>query len=225
MSKNKEFKNAVKEAKAAKIPVIRMIKNNLFMVKYATKYDKKLVLSVITLFCILQVLRAVQSTIILKIIIDMLQGDGNLKNLLLVLLGNLIMLVAIEWIDQLLQQWSKAKLVRLGGRVQRDLMEKNGRVDLLCYDSPEYYDMYISVASKADEMVDKSVNCISTLIGSTIAMVVAAGMIVTIHPLVAIFPVAGFIANLMTRFKITRLEYEYDLVNKKYMSLQIKSQD
>ncbi len=217
MSKNKEFKDAVKEAKAAKIPVIRMIKNNLFMVKYATKYDKKLVLSVITLFCILQVLRAVQSTIILKIIIDMLQGDGSLKNLLLVLLGNLIMLVAIEWIDQLLQQWSKAKLVRLGGRVQRDLMEKNGRVDLLCYDSPEYYDMYISVASKADEMVDKSVNCISTLIGSIIAMVVAAGVIVTIHPLVAIFPVAGFIANLMTRFKITRLEYEYDLVNKKYM--------
>ena len=84
MSKNKEFKDAVKEAKAAKIPVIRMIKNNLFMVKYATKYDNKLVLSVITLFCILQVLRAVQSTIILKIIIDMLQGDGSLKNLLLV---------------------------------------------------------------------------------------------------------------------------------------------
>lgn len=217
MSKNKDFEKSRKEAKEAKIPVRSMIKNNWFMVKYAARYDKKLVVSVVLLYCLLRALNAVNSTVLLKIIIDRLQGKESLKSLLIILAIGLVVVVLIEWTDQLLKQWSKAKLIRLGGRIQRDLMEKNGKVDLLCYDSPEYYDMYISVASKADEMVEKAVNCLSTLIGSVVAMAVAASVIVTIHPVIALFPVGGFIVNLLTRFKITRLEYEYDLVNKKYL--------
>lgn len=214
---NKVFQDSVKEAKDAKIPVGQMIKNNSFMIRYAARYDKKLVWTVIVLFCSLQVLGAIYDTVLLKIIIDMLEGEGSLKLMLLILLGCMVMVIAIEWLRQMLDQWSKAKLVRLGGRIQRDLMKKNGKVDLLCYDSPEYYDMYIQVAAKADEMVEKSVNCVSNLIGSTIGMIVAASVIMTIHPLIALFPVCGFIVNLMTRFKITRLEYEYELVNRKYM--------
>ncbi len=212
-----EFKESVRKVREEKIPVGRMIANNWFMVKYAAGFDKKLIVTVISLFCTLQVLESFYDTVLLKIIIDMLQGSGTLKQLLVILLVSMFIVALGEWIRQLLTQWSKAKLVRLGGRIQRQLMEKNGKMDLVCYDSPEYYDMYISVASKTDEMVEKAVNCISTLIGSTLALIVAATVIFTIHPLIAIFPVCGFIVNLMTRFKITRLEFEYDIVNKKYM--------
>lgn len=214
---SKEFKDSVKKIQEEKIPVGHMISNNWFMVKYAAKYDKRLVLSVISLFCILQILKAVYDTVLLKIIIDTLQGSGTLQQLLFILLLSMVIVTSIEWISQLLNQWSKAKLVRLGGKIQRELMEKNGKMDLVCYDSPEYYDMYISVASKADEMIEKAVNCVSTLIGSILAIIVAASVIFTIHPLIALFPVCGFIVNLLTRFRITRLEFEYDLINKKYM--------
>lgn len=211
------FKDSIKEAKEAKIPLSQMIKNTWFMICYAAKYDKKLIISVITLCCILQVCSAVYDTVLLKLVIDMLEGDSSFRQLLFVLFISMIVIITIEWIRQLLDQWSRAKLVRLGGRIQRDLMIKNGKVDLLCYDSPEYYDMYISVAAKADEMVEKTINCISTLLGSVLGMIIAASVIMTIHPLIALFPVCGFLVNLMTRFKITRLEYEYELVNRKYM--------
>ncbi len=215
MSKKNKFQN--KEAKEARIPVSQMIKNTCFMVHYAAKYDKKLISTVIALFCTLQIFQAVYDTVLLKIVIDMLEGEGTLIELLLVLLISMVVVIIIEFIKQLLDQWSKAKLVLLGGSIQRELMIKNGKVDLLCYDSPDYYDMYISVAAKADEMVEKSVNCVSTLLGSMLALIVAASLIMTIHPVIALFPVCGFIVNLMTRFKITRLEYEYELVNRKYM--------
>lgn len=214
---SKELQDTVNKVHEEKIPVGRMIRNNWFMVKYAAKYDRKLVYSVIGLFCTLQILKALYDTVLLKIIIENLQGSGTLKQLLMILLISMVIITSIEWISQMLSQWSKAKLVRLGGKLQRELMEKNSRMDLVCYDSPEYYDMYISVASKAEEMVEKSVNCVSTLIGSMLALLVAASVIFTIHPLIALFPVCGFIVNLLTRFKITRLEFEYDLVNKKYM--------
>ena len=214
---SREFKDSVKKVREEKISIGRMIQNNFFMVKYAAEYDKKLVFSVIGLFCTLQILEAFYDTVLLKVIIDMLQGSGSLQQLLIILLISLFVVTFIEWIRQMLGQWSKAKLVRLSGKIQRELMEKNGKMDLVCYDSPEYYDMYISVASKADEMLEKAVNCISTLIGSILALIVAASVIFTIHPLIALFPVCGFIVNLLTRFKITRFEFEYDLVNKKYM--------
>lgn len=214
---SKELQDTANKVHEEKIPVGRMIRNNWFMVKYAAKYDRKLVYSVIGLFCTLQILKALYDTVLLKIIIENLQGSGTLKQLLMILLISMVIITSIEWISQMLSQWSKAKLVRLGGKLQRELMEKNSRMDLVCYDSPEYYDMYISVASKAEEMVEKSVNCVSTLIGSMLALLVAASVIFTIHPLIALFPVCGFIVNLLTRFKITRLEFEYDLVNKKYM--------
>lgn len=211
------FQDTKREAKEASIPISRMIKNTCFMIRYAATYDKKLIVTIITLFCILQVFTAVYDTVLLKILIDLLVGEGTIKQILIVLLVSMIMVIAIEYIKQLLEQWSKAKLVLLGGRIQRDLMIKNGKVDLLCYDSPDYYDIYISVAAKADEMIEKAVNCVSTLIGSMLGLIVATTVIMTIHPLISIFPICGFIVNLMTRFKITRLEYEYELVNRKLM--------
>lgn len=212
-----EFQEAVKKVRKDKIPVSRMIRNNWYMVKYAAVYDKKFVWTVIGLFCLLQMLTAVYDTVLLKVIIDMLQGPDKLERLLVILLISLVIVVIIEWVNQLMEQWSKTKMVRLAGKIQRELMENNGKMDLLCYDSPDYYDMYISVASKADEIVEKSINCVSKLIGGFLAMIVAAGVIFTIQPVIAIFPVCGFIVNLLTRFKITRLEFEYDLVNKQYM--------
>lgn len=212
-----EFQETVKKVRKDKIPVSRMIRNNWYMVKYAAGYDKKFVWTVIGLYCLLQMLTAVYDTVLLKIIIDMLQGPDKLERLLAILLLSLVIVVMIEWLGQLMEQWSKAKMVRLAGKIQRELMASNGKMDLLCYDSPEYYDMYLSVAAKTDEMVQKSINCVSKLIGGFLAMIVAAGVIFTIHPVIAIFPVCGFVVNLMTRFQITRLEFEYDLVNRQYM--------
>ena len=83
---SKGLEASVKKVREEKIPVKRLISNNWFMVRYAAGYDKKLVLSVIGLFCLLQVLEALYDTVLLKIIIEMLQGSGTLQELLLILL-------------------------------------------------------------------------------------------------------------------------------------------
>ena len=60
-------------------------------------------------------------------------------------------------------------------------------------------------------MAKKAIMSAAGIIAHIVAMAVAGTMIFTMNPVMMIFPVAGFIINIITRFIITKLEYEYGL--------------
>ncbi len=124
---SKDFQDAVKKVRKDKIPVSRMISNNWYMVKYAAGYDKRFVWTVIGLFCLLQMLTAVYDTVLLKIVIDMLEGPDRLRNLLIVLLVSLVVVIIIEWIRQLMEQWSKGRWCALRERFSVSLWRTMGK--------------------------------------------------------------------------------------------------
>ena len=203
------------DKKNTKISVSRIISNALFMIRYAAAYDKKLVVTIFALYIFTSIGMAVNDTVILKMIIEGLSDDSSLTQIMIILAVALVLVVCLEWTDQLLEEWSKAKLVKLSGQVQRTLIEKNGKMDLIYYDSPDFYDTYIAVAGNADVMIEKAVWVVSRLMGSIAALLAATCVIMTIDPVIALFPIAGFVVNLLTRFKIERLHYEWDLANRK----------
>lgn len=197
------------------VTIRRIIKNAIFMIKYAAQYDKPLITRIIVLYVLFKGGMAVNDTFILKTIINGITGKVPFSEIVMVLLISLVLLVCMEWVDQLLKEWSKAKLIKLGGRIQRDLIEKNSKVDLIYYDNPDYYDTYVIVANNADEMIEKTVMLASNILGGTMALLIAACLIMTINPILAIFPICGFIINLLTRFKIEKLSYKWDIDCKK----------
>lgn len=198
-----------------KISIKRIVSNALFMIRYAAAYDKKLVMTIMVLFIFTQIAMAVNDTFILKMIIEGLTSKTPFSQIMVILIISLVLVVCHEWINQLLQEWSKAKLIKLSGKIQRTLIEKNGKMDLIYYDNPEYYDTYITVAGNADVMIEKVIWVVSRLIGGFSALIVASFVIMTIDPVIALFPIAGFIVNLLTRFKIEQLHYQWDLENRK----------
>lgn len=197
------------------ISIRRMIQNAVFMVRYAARYDKPLVAKIIGLFIVFRAGRAVNDTFILKMIINGLTGKASFSDMMVVLMISLVLVVVLEWINQLIDEWSKAKLIKLSGTIQRDLIEHNSKMDLIYYDDPEYYDTYVIVAGNADQAIEKTVMSVSRTLGGIAALIIASAMILTIDPVLAIFPIAGFTVNLLTRFKIEKLEYEWDMANKK----------
>lgn len=197
------------------VPLKRMIQNTAFMIRYAARYDKPLIRKIILLYVFSKCGAAVDATFILRAIINGLNGNAPLPEIIIVLLISLVLVVCLEWVNQLINEWAKAKLIRLSGTIQRDLIEKNSRADLLCYDDPDYYDTYVIVANNADAMIEKTVMIVSKMLGGFAALCIAAVLIFSIDPVLALFPVAGFTVNLLTRFKIERLSYQWDIENKK----------
>ena len=126
-------------------------------------------------------------------------------------------MICLEIINQAVAEGTQIKLVKVSGQIQRELIEKSSHMDLLCYDTPDYYEDLILAAAKSDTMIQKCVLCIANIIGNILGMITAATVVMTINPIIAIFPVAGFIVNLLTRFRITKLEFDYDMAQKKAM--------
>lgn len=207
MAKNKEDKISIK----------RLISNTAFMIKYAAKYDKPLIVKIFLMNVILKSALALNGTFILKMIIDGLMGKSDFGDIVIILLISLALVVCIEWISQLLEEWAKAKIIKLDGKIQRDLIEKNSKMDLIYYDNPDYYDTYVFVANNADHMIEGAVVISSKIFGGAIALLVAAALIITINPFLAVFPIVGFIVNLITRFKMEEIEYTWWLEFRKHL--------
>ena len=207
MAKNKEDK----------ISIRRLISNTAFMIKYAAKYDKPLIIKIFLMNLILKAAMSLNGTFILKMIIDGLTGEATFGDIAIILLISLALVVCIEWINQILEEWTKAKIIKLDGKIQRDLVEKNSKMDLIYYDNPDYYDTYVFVANNADHMIEGAVVISSKIFGGIVALLVAAALILTINPFLAVFPIVGFVVNLITRFKMEEIEYTWWLEFKKHL--------
>ena len=194
-----------------KISMKRLVSNVFYVVKYALCHDKKLPLSYIVSQCVSRGIGAFIDTFLLMEIINIFTTTADILSVVKILAVMFSLHVVRMIIFRYLENYFWTKMVGFTGKVQRELMEKAQLMDLKCYDIPEYFDDFIIAASQSEEMCKKAIMSAASIISTVVAMVVSGTMIITLNPVVAIFPVIGFVINILTRFRITKLEYEYNL--------------
>ena len=197
--------------KKDKISMKRLISNVFYVVKYALRHDKKLPLSYIVSQCIFRGIGAFMDTFLLMEIINIFTTTADVISVVKILAIMFSLHVVRMIIFRFLENYFWTRMVGFTGKVQRELMEKAQLMDLKCYDIPEYFDDFIIAASQSEEMCQKAIMSAASIISTVVAMAVSGTMIITLNPVVAVFPVIGFVINILTRFRITKLEYEYNL--------------
>ena len=199
------------EKKKDKIRMSRLISNVLYVLKYSFKHDKKLPLSIIVSLSVFMGIGAFIDTFLLMEIINIFTTTADVLSVVKILAVMFILHVIRMVIFRFLENYFWTKMIGFEGKIQRELMEKAQKMDLKYYDIPEYFDDFIIAASQSEEMCKKAIMSVAKIISQIIAMLVAGTMILTINAVVVIFPVIGFVVNIITRFIITKLEYEYNL--------------
>ena len=199
------------EKKKDKISMKRLISNVIYILKYAYRHDKMLFLSYITCRCVFMGIGAYIDTFMLKEIIDIFTTTADAESVIRVLAIMLTLYVVRMVTFRFLENFFWTRMVGFEGEIQRELMTKAQMIDLKCYDIPEYFDDFIIAASQSEEMCKKAIMSVASIISHIVAMLVAGTMIFTMNPVIIIFPVIGFVINIITRFIITKLEYEYGL--------------
>lgn len=204
--------------KEEKITVKQIIKNTIYVLSYAMKLDRFLVWIVIISFIVCGLIYAMIDTVFLKLFIDLLEnkGKGFGYTVIFIICGILIMGLG-QLIEVIVDNWARAKFMRTTGRIQEDFIHKTADIDLLCYDQKEYFDDFVIAASQAEEMIIQGVMSTAYISSIVTTIIGLAVLISTISPIIAIFPIAGFIINIITRFKITKLEYSYEVEEKRIM--------
>lgn len=197
--------------KKEKIGIKRLISNVFYVMRFACRHDKKMAGAYIAGQCIHNGASAFLNTFILKEIIDVLTDGADISSIIALLAVWLIVDSAGLAVHVALENFFYTRFVRVSGAVQRELMEKARLMDLKCYDIPEYYDDFVIAASQSEDMVLKGIMSVARIAASVLTMLIAGTMIVLMNPVIAIFPVIGFIINIITRFIITKLEYQYSI--------------
>lgn len=199
------------EKKKDKIKMKRLISNVWYVVKYAFRHDWKLPLSYIVSRCVFMGIGAFIDTFLLMEIINILTTTADIMSIVKVLAVMFILHAVRMVVFRLLENYFWTKMIGFEGKVQRELMGKAQKMDLKCYDIPEYYDDFVIAASQSEEMCKKAIMSVANIISQVVAMLVAGTMILTVNAVIIIFPIIGFVVNIITRFMITKLEYEYNL--------------
>lgn len=189
----------------------RLISNVVYILKYAMKHNSFMVISYIVCLCVFTGIGAFIDTFLLKEIIDIFTTTADYESVIKVLVLMFTLHVVRMVVFRLLENLFWTKMIGFEGTIQRELMAKAQLIDLKCYDIPDYYDDFIIAASQSEEMAKKAIMSAASIIAHIVSMAVAGTMIFTMNPVIMIFPVAGFIINIITRFIITKLEYEYGL--------------
>ncbi len=199
------------ESKKDKISIKRLISNVFYIIKYAYLHDKRMAAAYIVNRCVFQGIGTFINTFLLMEIIDILTTTADIQSILSVLVEMFVLYAIRLIIHRILENLYYTRLVKVSGVIQRELMEKAQKIDLKCYDIPEYYDDFVIAASQSEDMVNKAVMSVARIASSILSMLIAGTMIMIMNPVVVVFPVIGFIINIVTRFRITELEYEYNL--------------
>lgn len=201
-----------------KITTRRLLSNVRFILNYAYRYDKVMVIWTFAAFILCGLIYAWFDTLFLKTFIEMMQNEGKgfVKCIIYVLISVLIAYGA-GLMEVLVSNLAEARFVKVTGRVQEDFIKKASSIDLMCYDNGKYFDNYVVAASQAEEMIISGVITVAAIFGAFSSIIGVGALIMTINPVIAIFPLVGFVINMMTRFKITKLEYDYDVLSKQIM--------
>lgn len=197
--------------KKDRISIKRLASNVLYVLKYALKHNKKMALSYIIGLAVHFGIDTIIATFMLMRIINQITLSAETSEIMTTI-GMIVLLTIIRYVVfRICENYFETKMVGFNGEIQRELMEKAKLMDLKFYDIPEYYDDFIIAASQSEEMCIKAIQSVGNIIASITSLIIAGTMILTVEPIIVIFPVIGFLVNIITRFKISKLEYEYNL--------------
>ncbi|MBQ8497657.1 MAG: ABC transporter ATP-binding protein [Clostridia bacterium] len=175
-----------KKKEEKKIKAGAIVRNNIFLFRLACKYAP--------LYVVLTVLEGIAWGInnaielyYTKILFDMIgRGEPFLAVLNLIIfmaVYNLLLFMFHYWYWKI-----KKPLIQkdLQYRLHTELFEKARSLDLSCYDDPEFYNDFIWSINESDSRVQKQLDDLGKFINRIVASVLVTGLIVTIHPILAV---------------------------------------
>lgn len=211
------MQNKSKDTKE-KLPISRILSNYAYLLKYAFGKDASLIVLIFTTFVFCGVGYASMDTMFMRAFINYLSDDSyTFKQTLVLVVAATIAMALLMALERSMESFCRPRIIRLTGMMQEEMIHKVVHMDLMCYDCDTYYDDFVVAASQLEDMVVTAIFDLGRMGRNVITVLVLSGLITFINPVIAIFPVLGFLVNIFTRFRIMKLEYEYDVKKKTIM--------
>lgn len=208
----------IQEGQGEKLSIPRLVSNVKYLLSFAIRADRLVVISIFGAFLFFCVGYSLYNTLFLKYFIQMIQDKRfSIQAVVIYICGGIFLLLLVGVVEVGMENWAQVRFLRVNGKISREFIEKAADIDLICYDQKEYFNDFVIAAAQSEEMMLTGIFSAADILGESAGVLTLAVMIMNIHPVIALFPIAGFLINIVTRFKITEYEYNYEMEYKRIM--------
>lgn len=207
-----------KENHAKKLSVSRILSNYIYLLRYAFQKDASLVGLIFAAFTLGGVGYACMDTVFLRVFISRLSDSRyGFRETAVLVAAATIGMALLRAFERCTESLAAPRLIRMSGMLQEDMIRKAATMDLMCYDCDAYYDDFVVAAAQLEEMVSAAIFDLAYMGRNVATVLVLSGLITAIDPVIAVFPLLGFLINMFSRFRIMKLEYDFDVEKKTIM--------
>ena len=201
----------MEQEKKKKIDWRRTFRNNAFMVSFILKSCP----GVVVMATVSTVLNALHSflmrTYLYQYALNALQ-EGKALRQILITLGIMFSFSVLYWVfKKLADCYFSVTRPKVEVYIQRIIQKKTVELDLACFESSAFYDVYVKAVSETTDRAYKIMNSTLDLVWSLITIGAVGTVIVTIDPIFLVFAFLPLLITLLIGKKRNRITYDYNM--------------
>ncbi|MDF2685639.1 MAG: transporter related [Clostridia bacterium] len=187
----------------------KLLKNNLFMLKYIVKYTPDFLFWVVIEGIIWGFIHSVTNVIFIKILFDKLEQNAPFSEIALII----AIMAAFSISTYIFNCWfwnyyEPQARQRLHRKMQTELFEKARSLDLACYDNPKFFNDFVWAIQEADGRAISVAEDMGKLINRIISTVTIIGVLLTVDPFVVLSIIAS--VAITVRIKMWRIKISFN---------------
>lgn len=181
-------KDKEKKSKQDKLPMRRIVQNNLYMLGLIHRVDPWLIplrLGMAVMVCVTYFLG---STYLLQYTLNAVgKGKGFFD-----ILWMAVLFVALELSADLInnafwQLYYEKRRYAVGQRVNLTIFEHADSVELACYENPEFYDKFVKALGEADGRAMNVLDNVAGILWCVVDLALCISLVVSVHPVFLLF--------------------------------------
>jgi len=201
----------IKKDKKEKINYKKVFLNNWFILKYIFPVAPGFVIWTLLQSTQHEVIVFFEHVYMIKFVTDAIQYGQPFIYSAVFVGGMLTFLILKQIIECYYRASSEEKArARICKKIQMDLYEKASKLDLACYDDPEFYNDFVWAMSEATSRIDKVLWSCSNFLGAVIALILYGILMVNLNLIGIIFVACSFVIQFAVSFVINKLRFGLD---------------
>lgn len=162
----------------------KTIKNNIKMMKYIISFSP-LQPFVIILTGILRSTQSILGVLMLKVVVDSISMNGDIKNLIMILIIFFVSNIILSTVSTFIEQKVNAKNIKIISKKMQLLVFKKSIIfDLECFEDATYYNKFTIAREQTETRIVEVLNTIANATSSILSIGAFIVLITTIDPFV-----------------------------------------
>lgn len=191
-----------------KIPFKRLIQNCIYVLKYAFQIAPKFYIIYMTVKMLNSLVSNIISVLMTKMLIDCVTSGGTFSQAVSIILGTSGVMFLTYLISTFVDTIYDIKSIDISGIIQRNILKKASEMDIKYYDNTEFYNDFIRALERGEGLVSDSISTIINVLSLISGIVGAIGVVITIDPIIAMFPFIACTAYIVSLIFMQKAQYE-----------------